>query len=437
MPGISISGLGSGLDVESIIAKLMQVESAPRARLELRQGQVRAREDALREISTKLQAVADAAADLRSTSLWSDVQSVQSSAPDSVSVRRLAGAGPGGYQVEVTQLARAEQRTYDFTPDTEPSQLTINGKVVELEAGATLADAVAAINSEAETGVYAVASGGRLILSGRQTGAANTIAAAGASLSEDPSKLKAGLDASFSVDGVPGSSASNVVTDAVPGLELTLKSLTAGAATVTVGNPGPDGEAIEKKLKAFVSTYNGAVDAIRAKLTDPRVPQASTQAQANHGVLFGDTQLNGILAQLRQGVSAAGLGAIGISTGAPGAAVSAGSDSVLGHLSLDQAQLGAALEAEPAAIRNLVSGFSESLTGLLAPTLGSAGSIADRVGSAGSESKRLGESMTALNARLEKREERLHLQFAALETTLLRSQTQSNWLSGQLAQLSA
>ena len=43
--------------------------------------------------------------------------------------------------------------------------------------------------------------------------------------------------------------------------------------------------------------------------------------------------------------------------------------------------------------------------------------------------------MSVLNTRLEKREEQLHAQFAAMEATLLRSQTQSSWLSGQLAQL--
>jgi flagellar hook-associated protein 2 len=435
MAGISISGLGSSLDVESIIAKLMQVESAPRARLELRQGQAKAREEALREIGSKLQAVSDAAADLRSISLWSDVQAVQSSAPNSVAVRQLSGAGPGGYQVEVTQLARAEQRTYAFSTSATPSQLTINGKAIELGANATLADAVAAINARSETGVYAVASGGQLVLSGRQTGAANTIAASGATVAENEAKRKIGLDAVFSVDGVVETSASNVVTSAVPGLELTLKSLTAGAATITIGNPGPDDEAIEAKLKSFLATYNSAVDAIRAKLTDPRVPQATTQAQANHGVLFGDTQFNGLLAQMRQFVNESGIGALGISTGAPGAAVGAESDSVLGHLVLDQAKLGAALTAEPAAMKKLASGFAESLSGLLAPTIGTSGTISGRIGATSSESRQLSESMTALNTRLEKREERLHLQFAALESTLLKSHTQSNWLSGQLAQL--
>ena len=435
MAGISIFGLGSSLDVESIITKLMQIEGAPRARLELRQGQAKAREDALREIGSKLQAVSDAAGDLRSVSLWSDVQAVQSSAPNSVSVRQLSGTGPGGYQVEVTQLARAEQRTYAFTAAATPSQLTINGTTVELGANATLADAVAAINANSETGVYAVASGGQLVLSGRQTGAAGTISAGGTTVAENVAKRKVGLDAAFSVDGVAETSASNVVTSAVPGLELTLKSLTFGAATVTVGNPGPDSEAIAAKLKAFVTSYNSAVDAIRAKLTDPRVPQASSQAQANHGVLFGDTQLNGLLAQMRQFVNGSGISALGVGTGAPGAPVSAGSDSILGHLVLDPAKLGTALTAEPAAMKKLAGGFAESLSGLLAPTIGSSGTISGRLGAAGSESKQLSESMTALNTRLAKREERLHAQFAALETTLLKSQTQSSWLSGQLAQL--
>ena len=110
MAGISISGLASSLDTESIISKLMTIERAPRARMELRQGQIKARETALRGILAKVEAVSDAATSLRSVGLWADVQSVQSSASDKVSAKRLSGTGPGGYQVEVTQLARAEQR---------------------------------------------------------------------------------------------------------------------------------------------------------------------------------------------------------------------------------------------------------------------------------------------------------------------------------------
>lgn len=438
MAGISISGLGSSLDVESIIANLMKIEAAPRARLELRQSQAKAREEALREVSSKLQAVSDAATALRSSTLWDDVQTVQSSAPDGVAARVLSGTGPGGYQVKVNQLARAEQRTFDFTASGSPSQITVNGVNVELGAGATLKDAAAAINANSETGVYAVAVGSQLVLSSRKTGAANTIAAGGAGIAEVAAKLKAGQDAAYEVDGVAATSASNVVTDAVPGLELTLKSVTAAAATVSVGNPGPDGNALQSKLKAFVDSYNAAVDTIRGKLTETRVPQPSTAAEAKKGVLFGDTQLSGLLGRMRQFVDESGISALGVDTGAPGSAVSADSDAVIGHLALDATKLAAALETGPAGARKTISGkggFGEAFAGLLAPTLGTGGTISGRLDAVSGESKRISESMTALSARLEQREERLHMQFAKLESALLANQTQSSWLSGQLGQL--
>jgi flagellar hook-associated protein 2 len=437
MAPITISGLASSLDTESIIANLMKIEKLPQARMELQQGQAKARETALREIQSKLQAVSDAADALSSPGLWADTQTVHSSAPESVAVRRLSGAGPGGYQVSVSQLARAEQRTYAFAQSATPSQLTIGGKSIELGANATLGDAVAAINAEPAAGVYAVAVGGRLVLSSRQTGAASTIAATGATIEEETGKRRAGLDALYSVDGVEGSSASNVVSEAIPGLELTFGAVTASAA-VSVGAPAPDSEAVKSQVKAFVSAYNAAVDAIRDRVTEKRIPGASSQAEANQGVLFGDTALNGLLGQLRQAVSESGVAALGVSTGAPGAAVSAESDSVLGHLTVDEAKLTAALEADPLGTRagfGGTGGLSDTLDELLAPSLGTQGLLAERLSSAAAEGSRLGDSMAALDTRLEQREERLRLQFAAMESALSKAKTESEWLNGQLAGL--
>jgi len=438
MSPITISGLASGLDTESIIANLMKIERLPMARLELQQGQAKARETALKEIQTKLQAVSDAADALHSPGLWADTQTVHSSAPESVGVRRLSGTGPGGYQVSVSQLARAEQRTYAFTQSASPSQLTVGGKTIELGANATLEGAVAAINAEPASGVYAVAVNGKLVLASRQTGAASTIAASGAGIEEEAGKRRAGLDAEYSVDGVAGTSASNVVTEAIPGLELTFGAVTTGAA-ISVGAPGANTEAVKSQVKAFVTAYNSAVDAIRNRVTEKRIPNAGTSAEANQGVLFGDTALNGLLGQLRQAVSESGVAALGISTGAPGAAVSADSDSVLGHLTIDEAKLTAALEKDPLGTRATLSGaggLTESLDALLAPTLGSHGTIAERVSSAATESTRLGTSMSELDTRLEEREEKLRMQFAMMESALSKSKTESEWLSGQLAGLS-
>lgn len=435
MSPVTISGLASGLDTEEIIAKMMKIERLPRARMELQQGQAKARETALRDILGKLQAVSDAADSLQSAGLWADTQTVSSSAPTSVSVRRLAGAGPGGYQVAVSQLARAEQRTYAFTQSAAPSSLTVGGRKIELGANATLGDAVAAINADPVTGVYAVAVSGKLVLSSRQTGAAGTISAAGAGIEEEAAKRKAGLDAEYSVDGVAGTSASNVIADAIPGLELTLGAVTPGAA-ISVGNPAPDAEAISAKVKSFVSAYNAAVDAIRNRLTEKRVPGAESQADANKGVLFGDTALNGLLSQLRQTVSESGVAALGVSTGAPSAAVTSSSDSVIGHLTFDEAKLRAALEGDLTGTRARLTGkggLGERLDKVLEPNLGSRGGISERLSSVAAESSRIGDAMSALDTRLEMREERLRIQFAMMESALSKAKSESEWLNGQLA----
>lgn len=437
MSPVTISGLASGLDTESIIANLMKIERAPRARMELQQGQAKARETALREILGKLEAVNSAADALQSAGLWADTQTVTSSAPTSISVRRLSGTGPGGYQVAVTQLARAEQRTFAFTQSAEPSSLTVGGRKIELGANATLGDAVAAINADPATGVYAVAVSGKLVLSSRQTGAASTIAASGAGIEEEVGKRKAGLDAEYTVDGIAGTSSSNVIADAIPGLELTLGAVTPGAA-ISVGNPGPDAEAVKAKVKAFVSAYNAAVDTIRGRLTEKRVPGAESQAEANKGVLFGDTALNGLLSQLRQAVSESGVAALGVSTGAPSATVSSSSDSVIGHLTLDEAKLSAALESDLTGTRAKLTGkngLGERLDKILEPNLGSRGSISERLSSVAAESSRIGDAMSALDTRLEMREERLRIQFAMMESALSKAKTESEWLNGQLAGL--
>lgn len=440
MAGISFGGIASGLDTEAIVSGLMQIERAPRARMELEAGRTQARDAALRDVLAKLKGVADAAAALRSATLWSDVQTVESADPTKVTARRLSGTGPGGYEIQVTQLARAEQRTYDFTASAGAAQISVGAATIDLAPNATLADAVAAINAEPDSGVYAVAVGGRLVLASRQTGAANGFAATSSTLVEDGAAHKAGLDAQYVVDGTARSSASNVVTDAVPGLELTLRSVTATPVAVTVGAPGPDADAIKAKVKAFVDQYNAAVDSIRSRLSEKRVPGAATQAEANKGVLFGDTMLTGLLGQLRQVVSESGLGDLGVSTGAPGSAVGAGSASVAGRLVFDEAKLTAALAADPAAVRETLAGsggFVAALDGVLSPAVGAGGSISDRLDATASQLQRVRDSMTALDRRLEDREARLRAQFATLEKLLSQSQSQGQWLSGQLAGLTS
>ena len=100
MAGIQIGGIASGMDTESIITQLMSIESAPRTRTARQQVTVQARQDALRQIDTKLTNLKLAAGDLRSASIWTPTQAISSGNESVLTARQLTGAAPGGYTVE-------------------------------------------------------------------------------------------------------------------------------------------------------------------------------------------------------------------------------------------------------------------------------------------------------------------------------------------------
>ncbi|MBS1677410.1 MAG: flagellar filament capping protein FliD [Actinobacteria bacterium] len=434
MSPITITGLGTSLDTESIIENLMKVERLPQTRLEKRQGQVKAREAALQGILKKLNEVGSTLQSLRSATLWADVQKVSSSST-AITAEMAGGAGPGGYQVEVSQLARAAQRTYEFTSSEAAASIVVGGQTIELAPGAKLADVVAAINSNHETGVSAVAVGGKLVLSSRTTGAGSAVTATGAGLAEEAAKARAGQDTLYSIDGIAGSSATNVITEAIPGVTLTATALTTGPTTISVTEPAPDTASIATKVKAFVSAYNSAVELIQAKVSEETVRSPKTQEEANKGVLFGDSSLNSLLSSMRQTLSESGLGALGVSTGAPSTAVTATSSSVRGLLTFDESKLSTLLKENPVGAKEAISGakgFVTKLEPLVEVATKPGGGISERISTATKEAAVLGEQMTALEERLTRREERLHAQFAAMEVALSKSKSESEWLAGQL-----
>jgi flagellar hook-associated protein 2 len=431
---ITITGLATSLETESIIEKLMEVEKMPKTRLEIKEGQVKARETALQGILTKMQELQTSLQNLSSPTLWEEVQTASSSST-AVTAELNGGAGAGGYQVEVSQLARAAQKTYAFTESAEPSTLTIGGQTIELGPGATLAEAVQKINSNHETGVAAVAVGGKLVLSSRTTGAEATITAEGSGIEEEAAKAKAGLNAIYTVDGVEGASATNVLDEAIPGVTLTISAVTSGPTTINVTELAPSTTAVAEKVKAFVSAYNSAVEMIESKLEEEHINNPSTQEEANKGVLRGDAALNDLLIDMRSALSESGLAKLGVTTGAPSASVTASSASVKGLLVFEESTLTALLKSAPAEAREAISGvggFTTVLEPIVNETTAPTGGISERVSAATTESALLREEMTALEERLTLREERLHAQFTAMETALEKSKSESEWMKSEL-----
>jgi flagellar hook-associated protein 2 len=425
-PLISVGGLASGMDTDAVISQLLTLERQPRTRLELRQTALQARQDVLRDVASKLNALRDAGQALRSAATWGDVQKAESSDPTKLGVRLTSGAAPGGLSVAVTSLASAAQRTYTYTPQAGASQLTIGGTTVDLAAGATLSDTVNAINATSATGVYAVDVGGQLVLSSRATGSAASAVGTGAALAEVPGSERAGSDAVFTVGTTSYTRSSNVVTDAVAGVELSLKAT--GTASFTVSAPRPDPQVVEDKVKAFVDAYNIAADLLRTKLGEKRVPGAATAADARKGALFGDTGLAAAQSQLRQAM--AGFEDLGISTGAATTGTTLNQDAVMGKVTFDKAKLTAALESGTAKAR--LETLAEGLSSVLSPLAGSGGVVDQRVTATGNELTAMRSALARFDERLASKEERLRAQFTALEVALSRNNSIAADLASRL-----
>ena len=454
-----MGGLASGLDTGALISSLMAIERQPRGRLERQQAAVQARQDGLRDIATKLKALRNAAADLRSTSVWAPKREATSTDATRVGVRATgAQVTPGTYDVEVTQLATTESRGYlfrqrntattlDFT-DSSGTQTTLN-----LAGNATIDDVIAQVNGSAAPVTARKDSAGNIIFDAKQSGAPGAFtvtSTGGGGVLDTPGPTTLGVDAQFTVNGAAHTSSSTFDTTAIPGVELTLAGLTTPGTPVkvTTTETAVDKASVAAKLKAFTDAYNAVVDLTRSKLTEKRVPNAATMTDAKKGVLFADGALNNVLSQLRRDLMdplAVGNAAnvdelheIGLSTG--GAQATLVQDKVNGKLTFDEAKFNAAWDdpiRRPQLERLLrgdgtSTGFIGRLEASLKPITDAGGLLDGRISAAGNELTRLSASLSRMDERLARKEAFLRRQFTSLETALQRNQNAGQQLLARL-----
>src|SRR5208283_5082375 len=147
---ISFSGIASGLNTSSIISALMASEREPVTRLGDQQTELRSQQQALQGIQSSLQQLSFAVSEFALPDLFESNQSVASSAPSVISAVSTGGAGTGGYEVEVTQLARSAQRTFAFASPASEQQITIGGREYTVKAGETAKEFAATLNADHE-----------------------------------------------------------------------------------------------------------------------------------------------------------------------------------------------------------------------------------------------------------------------------------------------
>lgn len=175
-----------------------------------------------------------------------------------------------------------------------------------------------------------------------------------------------GSSASYKIDGgAVRYSASNVITDAVPGLSITATGVTTAPMTVAVNLAT---QAPQDAINKFIQSYNG----VNAALRDATKYDATN----GNGVLFGNPTVQRIQAGLRSSLTGRvsglpsglqSLSDVGLTFGAVGSAVGTTND-----LTLDATKFLSALQSDPDTVAKLFTTFTA--TAALDP--GGTGSIA-------------------------------------------------------------
>lgn len=166
----------------------------------------------------------------------------------------------------------------------------------------------------------------------------------------------AGVDAVVTINGTSVTTKNGAAT--VNGINFTFSGVSSGADTViTVAN---DTDKTVNAVKDFVTQYNTINDQIQSALTTQPIKNATSDADKNVGLLFGDSLLRSLGDSLRsllsQTISGGNpdysqLSQIGLTTGAPGLSVG---DAKKGTLVLDEQKLRQALSANSAAVADLL-----------------------------------------------------------------------------------
>lgn len=346
MATISSVGIGSGLDVNSMVSKLVELEKAPLTSLKSKASVLNAQMSAVGTIKSQISGLADAAFNLVSDTAWNALAATSSDG-SAVGVAISGSPAKASYSFEVQQLAKSQSTaSAALTAGTNvgTGSLSIQLGTWSSGFGAFTPGAAAAVNitigvgedtltsiatkiNDANAGVTATvstdASGERLMIRSNATGEAkgfriqvtdadttNTNNTGLSRLGFDPAAGAFGMgttigtavqaqDAKALLNNVPTQSSTNTFSGLVPGLTLTAAKVTTTPVTVEVIQ---DTAAIKANIQAFVNAYNK----LNATLSDATKYDTSTKS----GSLFqGDSVVTGLQNALRRVVTSATTGA--------------------------------------------------------------------------------------------------------------------------------
>ncbi|MFS0872189.1 flagellar filament capping protein FliD [Paenibacillus xylanilyticus] len=340
-----ITGLASGMDIESMVKKLMTAESEPLNKMNATKQLMEWKREGYREISSKLVTLAQTKiTDLFSKASSLNAQTTKVSGNTSAITAKAGSTASGVMDINVTNLATAAKTVSTGAPtmkngstpsdwgsvkltdidgisidSTTGGTITIAGQPISVTESDTLSSLVSKINANSKTGVSAVydSASGKISLTSRSTGSAgNSISFSDNSGIFSSLNLTAaftgGDDAKISVNGLDMTQSSNSFM--LNGVELTLNGVTNGTAVHIEAIK--DTDKIVENIKGFVDAYNDILGSLNSKLGEERyrsyTPLTSEQKsemsetevtqwteKAKSGMLRNDSLIESTVSQLR------------------------------------------------------------------------------------------------------------------------------------------
>jgi flagellar hook-associated protein 2 len=282
---ITFSGL-NGFDFSSIINAEIQSASQPMQAMQRNQTGLQNKNSVLSNIGDQVSQLEDTVTTLASQTAFTNVTATSA---DSTIATVSAGSGgtAGSYDLNVTKLAKSQltsstngyTNTTDIVADGGSISFTIGSQTttpITISGQTSLSDLANQINSQ-NSGVFAAVvndgTNNKLAIMSRQTGKANgftinnhltngsgTLLAFAPGQGTTSGNAQDAADASFTVNGLTIASGSNTVTNAIPGLTVSLSK--AGETLVSVT---PDYTTVQNTIATLVSQYNNLQQYVKSQ----------------------------------------------------------------------------------------------------------------------------------------------------------------------------
>lgn len=478
MSGLSVPGIGSGLDINSLVERLMAVERQPLTALATKKGMIESKISALGQIRSSLDALKTAA---QRMTTQDKLLTLKTTVADTsiATVSTSNSATPASFSLEVEQLASAQKLsspefasassslgnaagsvtiefgTYSagvYTLNPDRAAFTVNVEAAKMTPEG-IRDAINQANKEVSASLVNSGTGVMLVLTNAKTGAnqhmrlsvsdpdGNNSDNAGLSqLAYNPaaslgngknmSERVAAQDARVKIDGISITSRTNTLDQSIAGLTISLlKTNDDSPTTMTTTR---DDSQVKTAVNSFITAYNNL-----NKLVRDLTKYDATNREA--AILNGESTVRNVLSQVR-GLLSKQYGSTSLPTLSE-LGITTQSD---GSIRLDATKFDSAFSSKRDAVVALFTqstggtegdGFAGTVEDLITSLTDNNGLLDARTDGLNASLKNLNSKEDQIEARLSQIEQRYRTQFVTLDRNLNSLQSLSAYLQQQLASI--